>query len=662
MGVRGLKTFIENNDDLLIKDYQLHNTYIIVDACNLIGALMRQSQNHERRDLFGGDMVQFGQYINNFFDNLARCNINPVLVFDGAQTRDVNKSKTTEKKRRAAERFMGVMSVNKVGFGDFVLPATTTNVFRSIASGKKIKIIQCMFEADAEIARLAHELKCPVISNDSDFYLIDLPHGLISIDCLEHERPKCSVDPETGEKFHHYISCSIFYQDHFIKYFPQLDKANLPLLGVLAGNDFIKAKVFESVCAKLPLNIISEKLGMSSRQFRKVTSKQYERILKILYYMSDKTLEQTINQLCQRLPNEKRNDMKKLIKSNLQVYRIPIEDDFKSELDLLYRSGFYKARNYNQGTDSKKRMIEEEFTEILQTIMDWLKNGMEHSVLPYRILELAQRNTVFIQSHMDDPKLPSAHLCQMRALGVILRLLRSSNRDNRPCTFYDRIDETYGPSKVYQIDHLEKFGPLNYLLHDLPRLASDVRIRILLATFHSSPTEFSEKAVEHYSYFEPHHADRFTLIKILLDYIDLEGYGPKLWKEFKVATLLTAIYYYFTKKADMTLASAMEESGLPDFMNDLIALIKQSRYNRMPVLSNKRLYNCRLMHQITQLQTALISYDMLNALLGDVIEHTHSEEWLNSCLVYNLAENLRRKTIRFQNLPSIVQNYISDDT
>lgn len=34
--------------------------------------------------------------------------------------------------------------------------------------------VQCDFEADNEIAAIARQLKCPVLSYDSDFYIYDV--------------------------------------------------------------------------------------------------------------------------------------------------------------------------------------------------------------------------------------------------------------------------------------------------------------------------------------------------------------------------------------------------------------------------------------------------------------------------------------------------------
>lgn len=652
MGVRGLKSFIQRNDDLLIKEYRLYNTFVVIDACNLIAELIRQSQRHERPDLFGGNMVQFGQYVNNFFDNLNKCNIRPILVFDGAQTRDVNMCKTREKLKRAIETFHNVMSINKLGFGDFILPLTATNVFRSIAVDKNIQIIQCMYEADLEVARLAHKYKCPVISNDSDFYLIDLPFGLIPTDQMNHKTIiKFEEKDEHSKDTKYYILCDLFKQENFVKYFPKLDKKCLPLLGILVGNDYIQLKVFDRICSQLPLQRIYESYGSKGKQFKKITTKQHEKILKILYYLCDKSLNETINQICLKVPKEDRQHLKKVIKSNLVVYEIPSSDNFKDELSKLYKPGFYTT--YSK-TINNRDLIELKYKETLDSIVNWLRLAMERSVLSYRCLELAHRNKIFLRTHMGDPSLPSAHKCHIRCIGVMLQLLRSSQKDNKSCLIYDRLNQaSYGKMTIYPIDNLQGFGPIDYIIYDIPKLSKLIREQILLTTFYSSLEDFSQDVVEYYDWFDTNNVEEFLLVKILMKFIDVESSRCKLWKQFKHATLICIIYYHMKTKRDARLLLKLNDC---DFIQELFSTIDKLKLTKTPQLGKKRLYNCRLMHQISQLQTTLTSYNLLNAFLGDVFARIRSENWLNCCLLYNLTECFRQKRVEhlLKHLPYII--------
>lgn len=661
MGVRGLKSFIEKHEGLLENNFRLHDTTIVIDASNLVCALYLRSQKHERRDLFGGDMVQYGRYLNQYFTNLKQCNIVPVLVCDGAQTYEENKSKTAEKYRRALDRFQNVMSINKLGFGDFTLPATATNVFRSVAVDLGIQIVQCMYEADAEVARISNDLRCPVISNDSDFFLMNLPYGLITIDSLQHENIRRHTSSNDNEPSYQYIECCFYKQVNFAKYIPDLDVTSLALVGVLAGNDYVSGKVFNQICDRLPSRRIHDIRPQSGlKSFRKVTSKQHEKILKILHYLGGKSLNETVNLLCSQVHRDRRQKLKEAIKSSLLAYAVPADDDFRRELSRLYWKGF--VATYGRQLNNDQLELKNQFNETIDQLVQWLKRSMEHSVLSYRCLELANRNTIFIMEHMDDPTLASAHGCQIRCVRVMLALMRSTYDEMNSCLIYNRVGNCYKKQVVRPMKHLANAGTLNYTFFDLPTISSTMRRTILLATFHTTTQTFNENIAEYIHWLESDHAEEFLTMKLLMDYVDFDHKDARLWKQFRQALLLCMLYHYYKDKRDKVFLAKLEDAGDRsndigiEFMDDLVRLVKARKFNKMPTLNKKRLYNCRLMHQITQIQSSIICFNTLNAFLGDVMNRVRSENWLNSCLIYNLTECLRYKTVRLPCLPSIIHN------
>lgn len=56
-----------------------------------------------------------------------------------------------------------------------VLPILVRKVFIQVLNQRGIPLVQCPAEADWEIACLARQWNCPVLTNDSDFYIFDLP-------------------------------------------------------------------------------------------------------------------------------------------------------------------------------------------------------------------------------------------------------------------------------------------------------------------------------------------------------------------------------------------------------------------------------------------------------------------------------------------------------
>lgn len=81
-------------------------------------------------------------------------------------------------------------------------------MFLSVLNELKIDVVQCAYEADADIAALARGLNCPVISNDSDFYVMDVV--VIPLSLMELDSPvKCSSG--------YAIPCKAFKLESFLR-------------------------------------------------------------------------------------------------------------------------------------------------------------------------------------------------------------------------------------------------------------------------------------------------------------------------------------------------------------------------------------------------------------------------------------------------------------
>lgn len=629
MGIQGLKGFIEQNKDFLLNHTELHHCKLIIDGNNLVSALHQPSQARERRDLFGSDLVLFAQYLITFLDKLKQCNIEPILVFDGAQTAKGGRDKTQTKLKRCKERFLNVMKVNNSGWGNVIVPSISAMITKSIACDRNITIVQAMHEADDEIARMAHIHKCPVLSNDSDFYLFNLPDGVIPFDLLQHQ-VNLPTGKSKGGLVYKYMACNMYKQSNFLKRFPDLDVRCLPLLGILAGNDFVDQIEFSKVCSQLPNFRLKELRGFGQNYH---SNQYHEKILKILYFLCGKNLNQNMRQISDKLPSERRQYYRTLMKEGIRAYKVPTTDHFFIELMDMCREGFFDT--YGRYFESVEEM-EGLFKSRMEILCNWLKNATEHSVMMRRALEIMHRNVLFVRPSMDDLQLPSSHLCQKRCFEVILQLTRVAFDDNRPCSIYDRIDTKYEHSFIYPVHRLEKFGQLRFLIYDIPSLPEEKRRAILLATFHYSIEEFKTNLEHYLKWFDKTVAHDLLIIKLLLNFIDLES--VKLFKPFRRATLLCYIYYL--DKRNRSLLSWRDNRTTVRSVKEGLRLLRENverrRFTKVP-----RNYEARISHQISQLQTAIYSFNLLNAFLGCPTALVKSENWLNSCLIFNLSTELK---------------------
>lgn len=89
-----------------------------------------------------------------------------------------------------------------------VLPLLLKTAFLTVLKDLDVEVVQCQYEADGDLASLARGLKCPVVSNDSDFYVMDVL--VIPLSLMELTG---AVKCDDGFA----IQCKIFYMANFLK-------------------------------------------------------------------------------------------------------------------------------------------------------------------------------------------------------------------------------------------------------------------------------------------------------------------------------------------------------------------------------------------------------------------------------------------------------------
>jgi hypothetical protein len=136
-----------------------------------------------------------------------------------------------------------------------------------------VSYAQCDFEADEELAALARELRCPILSLDSDFYVLDVMY--LPFDCFTRATTSGKIDGE----FKSFICCDIYFLQKFINSFGGLQLEMLPLMATLLGNDYVKRKWFDPFFAQI------------KKPRSKKLSEQQRRIGGLLEWLRKETLE-----------------------------------------------------------------------------------------------------------------------------------------------------------------------------------------------------------------------------------------------------------------------------------------------------------------------------------------------------------------------------------
>ncbi|RZF38886.1 hypothetical protein LSTR_LSTR015846 [Laodelphax striatellus] len=241
MGVRGLTTFISNNDGYM-EGYELHDTFVIIDG-NSLKCQLFILYGVKECIAFGGDYDRYAHHVKEFFQMLSKCNVKCVVIFDGGM--EEKKVKTILK--RSNDKIAEIEQVTPASSSTpVVFPILLGKVFREVLSEIGVPMVQCDFEADQEIAALGLKYNCPIISNDSDFFISGVQY--IPIPTIEQ---KIYVSKYASNQF--FMPCKIFRIENLLNRHPGLNISLLPLLSALSGNDYMDVSLFRKFYLQLDI-------------------------------------------------------------------------------------------------------------------------------------------------------------------------------------------------------------------------------------------------------------------------------------------------------------------------------------------------------------------------------------------------------------------------
>ncbi|CAK9809853.1 Protein asteroid [Anthophora plagiata] len=297
MGIPGLTSYINNRSFRYLEYYELCNTYLVIDgtsaACSLHNLYTKCNC------AFGGDYDNFAQCVSDFFDDLLKCNVTPLVLMDGSF--ENKKLKTiisrTKEKIRTASHFCP-LSQQRMSF----FPLFLMEVFKDVMVEKNIRHVQCMFEADNDIAAVAKILNCPLLSYDSDFFIYGALY--IPFNTLDNHIIKSSNGEGYAKR------CKIYRVEYLLNSFKGLSQSMLPLAAILLGNDYVKRGTFRNFFRHLKLRGASKKRH-NRRQCR---------IEATFTWLSNYTLDKAIIGILSRLTKPVRQKMLDLIEVNINSY------------------------------------------------------------------------------------------------------------------------------------------------------------------------------------------------------------------------------------------------------------------------------------------------------------------------------------------------------
>ncbi|KAL3858973.1 hypothetical protein ACJMK2_009218 [Sinanodonta woodiana] len=472
MGIRGLTAFIDNNPQFL-QDYKLRDTRVVIDGKNFYFFLY---------DFFniachyGGDYNVFCKRVRQVFSHFRTCNISPYLVFDGGYEPSDRKLATVL--ARASKRRY-IASFISHGGGGNILPLLTYEAFCNVVKEMDIPHVSCVYEADDQIAALANDWNCPVLSNDSDFYVFDLKGGFIPLDYIDFNL--CSVKShedvgKSGES-DHYLQVKIYHTDNLVKSFNGLDKTVLPLLATLLGNDYVDRTSFEAFYKKIKYPKHSTK--------HLVLPKKHRHLIGLMHWLNClSSIESGLEQVLELTPKDKRDVLKDTILRSMEGYTNNYTYKYLNLVKFFTERDTTELAEMGELCDYYGNPLPAWFTTALRTCQ-----------IPIVLQNVAVLHRVILNCQVEQMTETSASRCSAKVRQIVYGLVMSSN-DGRSATKSNTVGKGSRDISVEEYDremkNLKKFymEPIKEIpgcedapsLEEIPKLSQNHRQDIIFSS------------------------------------------------------------------------------------------------------------------------------------------------------------------------------------
>ncbi|XP_062385135.1 protein asteroid homolog 1 [Sardina pilchardus] len=374
MGVHGLTTYIEKDRRFLV-NVRLQDTRLVIDGSSLYYSLYFGCGADQQ---CGGEYEAFAEQVRHFFAALFTCRIQPFVVLDGGM--DESDKKFATFRQRANRSIHDANNLSR-GTNGSVLPLLTKAVFMQLLSELSVPFFQCPAEADMEIATLASQWGCPVLTNDSDFYIFDLRGGYLP---FRHFQWASVAVGKQAPSSHRFVSARCYTAQRLCSHFKGLTPQMLPLFAVIMGNDYTPAHLKQLFLSRVELPAVAAG--------RKGNPQAEGLLLWLAQFRSPAEALEEVLEL-DGGGREPKRDATSVFSAGMQDYTLPP----RSSLAQFFSGGL----NPLPGSM--------EVPEILAAQPQWLLRGIVTGKLPSVVQDVLVLQRVMLLAQVENCRLPSSH-------------------------------------------------------------------------------------------------------------------------------------------------------------------------------------------------------------------------------------------------------------
>ncbi|KAJ0181602.1 hypothetical protein K1T71_002324 [Dendrolimus kikuchii] len=657
MGVRGLTTYIDDNQNCFLQNFYIHDTRLVIDGNSLCANLYKSSKCFPA---FGGDYDKYASDTRQFFKSLRECHITAYVIFDGSH--EARKFKTVYSRLESTIKEGSILNPVTRDIIQ-IFPLQLLDVFKEVLVEMNVKFTVCEYEADDEIAAMARHLNCPVLSYDSDFYIYNVLY--IPYNTLKFEPEPITQDEEQFIA----LECKIFKVEHMTKCFPGLKQEVLPLLGTLLGNDYVDKEEFEEFFSQ-------SKIPKGNH------SKHQQRCIYGLFtWLQNETMKTAIQKVVDSFKESRKDTILALIQKSINGYNrkycrslkyFLINADETSETEVQFpecelKESENEDTTHSSSDDKKSSENDEEITsearkceyQVGVILPEWFIEGVRKNKIPSSYIDLytLPHSFYFCSPQAEDYNEDDSFLCNLPILRYAFDILNDFSKEN--CIYVSReknntlkeiiVDRKFAISRPLEVkfEDLTEVQMKSYFSHffkdKLPFLDLDV-IKLLPDNFQLYMIAIIWWVANCKVTLSSVHS--LFICYIMLDVIDektemIRDYNHfnnkfcktiELWRKNPSYMLPENTEYFFNKNKvqyEDCLIAANELLKLFD-LDDKI-LKKPSTYDR------------KRMHSFAQFQCCIQQINSLNILCGNPFQSTKFSKCFNGTFIYNMSTKLKNQ-------------------
>lgn len=601
MGVPGLTLFVKNHE--LIKRHKLHNTTVIVDGNNLSYSLYFKYQNSSRNNhIFGGDYSLWAVHVSNFFRSLMKCGVHPIVVLDGSF--DPSNRKLNTKVGRMETSLRTTYQIYKHNtFDEGIVPLMNLQVFTNQIHEMDLRVYQSTYEADDVILKMASDLCCPVMTDDSDFFVELLSAGVISIHSLLDDFR--IITDDDGTRYH---LCTIFHYRNFVEIYPHLNEYLIPAIGVLLGNDYLEHEAVQ-------------------RNLRRILRANYST-----------TRQVTIGKVIEFLASC--NQTEDLLEhfSDQQFWSSLLQTRIRASAERLKNSGSkYNSAPQNVSNyccDNEEAIFNESWG-----MPDWLVKLFVSCQVQSRLLSIYLAHVDFLKPLIEDFSInDSSSFCALQLCEIIYGLLRGADVPRQYIMQYRRIGTNFVMRRVNVSTEFEDGSQVPSLaeLADIDLYSPLDRYDLYKKYLRLPPKLITDidKSLAFDKLYDMKYFSEFGAFLTSLWYF-LVHFEHPVWIEFVYALYLNIMLcgHFCGDPMPKLVKLSGEESGT----------LRQTfaKYCKQPEFSQSKVYVPRVIHFYNAFQSCVVNINLLTQVLN--VEHLqmqHCFRIFKGTFIYNMTIEL----------------------